>query len=543
MKFLNHIRSKSRLKSSNVTDQDVYSRSHSSPGSAFSSNAPNPTINYPAALLEEIFSYVCAHARDDTYTSCEESMSDGGCMLCDMRDLAQCALVNRQWCQATQNVLYHNIRIDSVHYCDREVELAAKRNRRSFSNGHGNPSQERLQLLSRTVRENHSLGQRIQYLKIPYMTREGSVADLARIVSFTPFIRYVDLPDSFYMDDPSSEILKVELQSRCPQIRHMRYFHGSESSFQALPQFSQWPHLEVIELSHLAVEPSAIAAVLGSLSALREVKLLDLPLLDDTLFESFPPLLKIHLQGASEISIQGLMTYISRSQNSKTLSDLLLTDTGVSASEIHQILSGASNLNTLHITTSVSRALPISKTPLLSSASLKVLYYEISNSNSSPDGLPPASDSYYAYLSTSILSGSLPSLTRLYALSDSPQTLLQPPPQPSSLSTRTGNKPAPLSLGIRQPLQLYTKATPEMEWNITLISPPTARNRRGTTTATRPESVYHAASLSPHYRNAGRDTMVVGNGFGGFLTVPSPSFPPGSPGYRNRKKDLDDWMG
>ena len=33
-------------------------------------------------------------------------MVDGGCMLCDMKDLSQCALVNTQWSQAAQNLLY-----------------------------------------------------------------------------------------------------------------------------------------------------------------------------------------------------------------------------------------------------------------------------------------------------------------------------------------------------------------------------------------------------------------------------------------------------
>ena len=33
-------------------------------------------------------------------------MLDGGCMLCDMRDLANCSAVNTQWNKAGQTVLY-----------------------------------------------------------------------------------------------------------------------------------------------------------------------------------------------------------------------------------------------------------------------------------------------------------------------------------------------------------------------------------------------------------------------------------------------------
>ena len=33
-------------------------------------------------------------------------MLDGGCMLCEMRDLAHCAVVNKQWNHAGYNVLY-----------------------------------------------------------------------------------------------------------------------------------------------------------------------------------------------------------------------------------------------------------------------------------------------------------------------------------------------------------------------------------------------------------------------------------------------------
>ena len=105
MKFLRHIRSKSRLKSLENTHGSSYPDYGPHSKNAGSQTGPNPTAEYPIPLLEEVLSYVCAHARDDAYMSCEESMTDGGCMLCDIRDLSHCALVNRQWSEATQNVL------------------------------------------------------------------------------------------------------------------------------------------------------------------------------------------------------------------------------------------------------------------------------------------------------------------------------------------------------------------------------------------------------------------------------------------------------
>ena len=444
---------------------------------------------------------------------------------------------------------YHNIRLDSVHYCDREVELAAKRKRRSFAGRNRSPPQERLQLLSRTVRENGLLAQKVQYLKLPYMTREESVADLARTIAFMPNLRYVDLPDLLYMDDPSSSMLKQELQSRCPSIRHMRYLHGSESSFQSLIAFGHWRNLEAIELSQLTVDPNSIIDVLASLPALNQVSLANMPSLDDSLFVSesapvpFPPLTKLSLREIPNISSRGIVAYLSRIEAKMSLASLVLTDTGIPAAELYQILSAATNLTNLHISTNVTRPLVSSEIPLLASQSLRTFHYEISNANTSPNNFASPSESYYAYLSTSVLNGSLPSLNHLYALSDAPQDLLQPPPRPSFLGNRKGTIPRPLSLGITRPLHLYTKAIREMEWNVTLISPPTPSDRRGSTTAAEPESLYHPAPLSPQYRRTGRDSVMVSNGFGGFLAVPSPGLAPGSPQSKNKKKDLDSWMG
>jgi hypothetical protein len=59
----------------------------------------------PGALLERIFSFVCPHAQDETYESCEQSAVEDTCMLCDLRDLAHCAQVSRQWGFHATNLL------------------------------------------------------------------------------------------------------------------------------------------------------------------------------------------------------------------------------------------------------------------------------------------------------------------------------------------------------------------------------------------------------------------------------------------------------
>ena len=59
----------------------------------------------PPAILERIFSFVCPHAGDETYESCEQSAVEDTCMLCDLRDLAHCAQVLRKWRTPALNLL------------------------------------------------------------------------------------------------------------------------------------------------------------------------------------------------------------------------------------------------------------------------------------------------------------------------------------------------------------------------------------------------------------------------------------------------------
>lgn len=59
----------------------------------------------PTSLLERMFAFVCPHAKDETYESCEDSAAEDTCMLCDLRDLSHCAQVSMRWRAAAVNVL------------------------------------------------------------------------------------------------------------------------------------------------------------------------------------------------------------------------------------------------------------------------------------------------------------------------------------------------------------------------------------------------------------------------------------------------------
>lgn len=103
MKFLKHMRSKSRLK--NGDEALIYEYNAPTIFSPRNRSGRDCTSRLPLKLLNEILSNICSHACDDNYLSLEDSMRDGGCMLCDMRDLAQCALVSRRFLVATQTIL------------------------------------------------------------------------------------------------------------------------------------------------------------------------------------------------------------------------------------------------------------------------------------------------------------------------------------------------------------------------------------------------------------------------------------------------------
>lgn len=384
---------------------------------------------------------------------------------------------------------------------------------------------------------------------MPYMTRETCIADLARTVSVLPNLKYVDLPDGIYSDDRSCTTLKQELEARCPDLRKMKYIHGAERSFALLSQSRPWQNLEILELSRLQVEPNTLVSVLASFPALHELSLEDSPAIDDSVFQhdalppAFPPITKLILQNTPGITASGFEAYLTRPETREVLTHLVLLDTGVLPSELHRILVASPYLRSLRISQMIQRAFSPSTVPPLASRSLETFRFEIESPSASPQDLQPPSESYYQYLSSSILAGNFPSLVSLYALSTSLPDLLLPPPAAPFANSK------PPSFGLRQRLMLYTKSIPEHDWYLTVISPPTSTNRRGSATATRPISFYNGSTqLGPQWGHKARDSVIVGNGFGGFLAVPSEDGPrPSSSGGHKHKhswsKSSRGWMG
>ncbi|KAG9236704.1 hypothetical protein BJ875DRAFT_371491 [Amylocarpus encephaloides] len=526
---------------------------------------------FPQRVLECIFAQVCPHARDETYESCEQAAADDTCMLCDLRDLSHCAQVSRRWRTAATAVLYHSIRIDQVHYCPLEGILAEKRKRKSKLNRNAEPEDTahvRLQLLSRTLRGHwDTYALQVQFLKTPYMTRETSKPELARAVSVCHNIRYLDLPDGFFADDPACQPLKAEVQGRCPDIRKMAYKEGSERSLELLAGGLLWRNLEVLELSSLNMDPAVLRQALGSLPRIHAIKIRDMKTFNDQLLKHdnylppFPALKELIIEDAPNVTAQGLTAWLSRHDTKRMLKTLSLTETGVLPTTLKSVLDAAPRLEHFTIAESVTTSFPPGVPPL-SSTSLRTLHYEITSASSANSYT--TTPSYYAYLTASLLSKGLPNLRELYVRDpDFPESLidLAPPAAPfqsdldnfipkpfagSPTNNRfSSNNPFANTAGIgpvlRQELEIYSKGLEEMEWNFLKVEPSKGHNRSGSASVSRPISSYGLSNniATPWTQNMGaRRSVIVGNDFGGLLKVPSPddARPSSSAGERRSQR-------
>ncbi|EER27596.1 hypothetical protein D8B26_006319 [Coccidioides posadasii str. Silveira] len=542
MGFFKRLRSKvknsGRSKKSGYLDQDAYHQYCGRP-------ARDYTKRLPPTLLHSIFASVCPHSLDDSLTSSEESVTVNDCMLCDMRDLAHCALACRAWCRVAQELLYQHVRIDAVHYCELEIELAAKRKKSSWLNHNADPidaPRTRLLLFMRTVRESTDLGELVLSLRMPYMTREASKSEIARTISVLPNLRYVDLPAGVFTDDAASHFLKVELMARCPDLRRMKYAHGSERSLSTIPHKQPWANIEVLELSKIAVEPSLLRQVLGCFPQLQDLKLEEMQWLESSIFElmpsspPFPSLQRLTLQDTPNVTARGLAAYLSTPQNIRALKHLSLLTTGVVPQELHEILTRATSLETLSIIHEVTRAFPTGSVPLLCSTSLTLLHYEIT-SEPGAYGAQPVSASYYTYLMSSLLAGDLPALNVLYVRdAHFSETLMLAPP-PRLLGGGEGG-PQSVGRGFNQLLAVYSKGMDELEWNFTTYEPFAGSERR--TSVARPLSL-HGAQLGPSWGENARESVLMNNGVNGFLAVPSDQRPKSSSGWSQKGARRDLW--
>lgn len=397
----------------------------------------------------------------------------------------------------------------------------------------------------RSVRESQGLGNMVLSLRMPYMTREANKANIARTISVLPHLRFVDLPTGLYSDEPSCAALKEELMARCPELRRMTYRHGAEGSFARLPGSQLWVYLEKLELAGLQIEAGILRNGLAAFPRLHDLTLDDLPWLDDAAFAvngslpAFPALQQLTIRDTPNITASGLAAFLSSPVNRAALQSLALASTGVLPSTLHQILAAAPQLQSLSIVQEVSRSFPIEQVPPLTSNALRLLHYEIT-SETENHGLPPVAGSYYAYLTSSLISGSLPALRDLYVRdAEFPDTLLLAPPPPPRLFVDGKNGPQTVRGGLSQPMNVYSKGLDELEWNFTPYDPGSSFGRSGT--RTRPVS-FQEAQLSRSWGGDARKSVLVGNGFGGFLAVPADEDElPKSSGGSKRASRQDLW--
>ena len=215
----------------------------------------------------------------------------------------------------------------------------------------------RLQLLVRTVRECVSASRSIEYLKLPYQIREGHQAELARLVSRTNNLKYIDLPSGFYSDNPSCAILKQELMVGCPDLRFMKYTAGGEASFARHSFEDIWYNLEVASLEGMDLESDVLTYSLARMINLSKLNLSNMTVLKDTLFQmnpvlpALPAVRTLKIAEASQVTGLGLLGYLRRTEVAASITTLQLENTGVQISEIHMLLAAATRLRNFTIHT------------------------------------------------------------------------------------------------------------------------------------------------------------------------------------------------
>jgi hypothetical protein len=98
MGFMKHFRSRSKLR-----DKDHPQAQYAFPAVY---TGPDLISRLPEKVLRLIFQNVCPHSTDETFESSESSIVSDGCMLCDLRDLANCSKTRRQWYPIASGLLY-----------------------------------------------------------------------------------------------------------------------------------------------------------------------------------------------------------------------------------------------------------------------------------------------------------------------------------------------------------------------------------------------------------------------------------------------------
>ena len=299
------------------------------------------------------------------------------------------------------------------------------------------------------------LGQTVRFLKMPYMLRESCQPNLARTIAVTPKLRYVDLPEGLFTDDPSFATLRLEVQARCLELRKMTYMRGSERSLQALATGTIWTHLEVLELVKVNIDPAVIRQALGCLGNLRALKISETAYISDLtmawndMLPPFPALEELILNDVPNVTIEGIKAWLMMPEAREALRVITLDKTGVDVATLHEVLGWASRLKHVSVMDSVTVPMPTAVgqqgVPPLQSASLETLHFEILAGASAPK-YSGVKSSYYDYLAGSLLAGGLPNLRALYVRDPNFADLLLGLPTPVPMFAE-GAVPRPSSSG------------------------------------------------------------------------------------------------
>ena len=289
------------------------------------------------------------------------------------------------------------------------------------------------------------------------MLRESAQLELAKSIAVLPNLKYVDLPEGMFSDESAYATLRLEVQARCPDLRKMTYKAGSERSLGLLASGQVWTAIEVLELNKVDVSVNTMRAVLGAMQNLRALKVSETHSFSDEVlayhegYPSVPPLEELVLKETPRITADGLVSYLAWEETQSALKVLTIQNTGVIVSDLQDILTMATSLETFAVQDTVTKSFPNMGTiQALRSSCLKTLRYEISAPSAS-GAWSGITSGYYAYLASSIRAGNLPELRRLYVEDDTLPDQLQgglPPPNANfangrvrSFSNGSGSRP------------------------------------------------------------------------------------------------------
>ncbi|KAI5298393.1 anaphase promoting complex subunit cdc16 [Ascosphaera pollenicola] len=420
-------------------------------------------------------------------------------------------------------------------------------------------------------------------------------------VSVCTNLRYADLPHGFFTNDRSSQVLRKEMEAQCPNLRSMKYGGGAESMFASQimkpPTLDgrsgcTWPKLEWLELENVKFDAATLRSALPNLPMLANLKLVDLPWLDDGClrplpgYSNFPAVESLTIVNAPGVTWKGLVAALSAAPQTQgqqpplgmkipltsqrpalRLKELRLENTGVAPHTIAHLFRHMPKIKLFSmVQEDVVKPFPLDSggetipIPPLFSGTLRTLHYEVS-SPPSPPGMTPPSETYYAYLVSSIMAKGFPALRELYVRDNkfpnalltapaivpgtNPRMSLLPPPGVGSSAGDRSSLNMVANPTVDKPLEIYSKNPDELEWNFTAYNPQAARGARAT--ETRPVSFF-GASLGPAWGGEGRKSMIVGNGFGGYLAVPveegdmgGSKRPGSSSGWSTKSERMDMW--